>query len=70
MHVYIYIIMHILLLQVVLEGLISRELIDFMIFWNSHKIRTESALECPSGIPNDLYDIPENHGTYKLINNY
>ena len=55
-------------LQVVLEGLISRELLDFMMFWNSHKIRTKSAVECPSGIPIDLYEIPENHGTYTNYN--
>lgn len=49
-------------LVVVLKGLITRELADFVAYWNTHRIRARSALECPSGIPNDMYDIPEEYG--------
>lgn len=49
-------------LAVVLENLLKRELHEFMLYWNTHSIRYNSYTECPSGIPNDLYEMPEEFG--------
>lgn len=49
-------------LAVVLESILQQELLEFLHYWNSHNIRTNTLAECPAGIPNDLYSIPEEFG--------
>ena len=50
--------MHIQCLAVVLSTLLQRELDDFVSYWNSHSIRSNRCAECPSGRPDDLFEIP------------
>ena len=47
------------ILVFVIHSLLQRELTEFMQYWNSHTIRTNTSTECPAGIPDDLYRIPE-----------
>ena len=42
---------------------------DFNNYWNSHAIRANRTAECPSGIPDDLYQMPEEFGEYYSHNN-
>ena len=35
---------------------------DFVNQWNSHSIRPTRYSACPGGIPDDLYDMPEQYG--------
>ena len=41
---------------------IRRDLEEFVCFWNSHPIRKTSGASCPSGRPDDLYDMPQVFG--------
>lgn len=43
-------------------GVLQSELDEFMRDWNTHKIRHNSLADCPSGIPDDLYDMPAHVG--------
>ena len=43
-------------------ALLEKELEEFVCSWNSHLIRSNSKARCPSGIPNDLFEMPENYG--------
>lgn len=43
-------------------NLISRELEEFMVTWNHHRIRQSNMAETPGGIPDILYHIPEESG--------
>jgi hypothetical protein len=47
--------------------LIESELNEFMEEWNTHKIRANSRSRLPSGIPNDLYDMPSTYGVVDHI---
>ena len=49
-------------LAVVLENLLKRELQEFVLYWNTHCIRYNRHIECPSGIPDDMYEMPEEFG--------
>lgn len=49
-------------LVVTLERMMQREISDFAQYWNSHSIRVNSTAECPSGIPEDMYDMPSQLG--------
>ena len=42
--------------------LIETELAEFRQEWNRHKIRSNSKTILPSGIPNDLYEMPQSYG--------
>lgn len=42
--------------------LLTKELREFVRYWNSHSLRRNRAAECPHGIPDDLYDMPEHFG--------
>lgn len=42
--------------------LIETELAEFRQEWNCHKIRSNSKTILPSGIPNDLYEMPQSYG--------
>ena len=39
-------------------GVLQSELDGFISDWNMHKIRHNSLADCPSGTPEDLYDMP------------
>ena len=39
-----------------------KELEDFMAFWNSHNICPTKLAACPSGLPDDMYDLPQLFG--------
>lgn len=43
--------------------LIEKGLQEFQERWNNHAIRPNRLSGCPSGIPNDLYSLPELTGT-------
>ena len=42
--------------------LIQREILTFVDLWNSHPIRKQTGVVLPEGIPNHLYDFPEDYG--------
>ena len=42
-----------------ISRIVQTELDDFVEYWNTHKLRKNSHADCPQGIPNDLYDMPE-----------
>ena len=46
-------------LAVVLVTMLEQELSDFVAYWNSHRIRRNRSTECPTGIPEDMFDMPE-----------
>ena len=46
-----------------LNDLIVTELEDFVTYWKNHCIRKNSGIEAPSGIPTDMFDMPEEFGT-------
>ncbi len=48
--------------MVVFYNLLSLELEEFQHQWNTHSIRPVRLANCPSGIPNDLYEMPELFG--------
>ena len=43
--------------------LLQKEVDEFVLYWNTHKIRANRLANCPSGIPDDLYDMPAHVGT-------
>ena len=45
------------------ETLIEKALTEFKERWNAHTIRPNHLSGCPSGVPNDLYNLPEINGT-------
>ena len=45
-----------------LNNLIVTEFEDFVTYWNNHCIRKNSGTEAPSGIPIDMFDMPEEFG--------
>ena len=42
---------------------LQQELDEFVSEWNSHRIRYNRRADCPAGIPDDLFDMPECVGT-------
>ena len=49
-------------LAVVLVTMLEQELSDFVAYWNLHRIRSNRIIECPTGIPEDMFDMPEEFG--------
>lgn len=45
-----------------MANLLESELNEFRQEWNAHKIRANNKSLLPSGIPNDLYDMPQTYG--------
>ena len=44
-------------LAVVFLPLIEKELQEYIIYWNSHRIRSSRQGNCLGGIPNDLFEM-------------
>ena len=47
--------------------LLNEALHDFKTRWNSHKIRPSRTAGCPSGVPDDLYSLPELTGSSDAV---
>ena len=43
-------------------SLIRNDLAEVANSWNSHRLRNMPAADCPSGVPNFLYSVPQFHG--------
>ena len=41
---------------------LRQELNDFVIYWNSHLIRKNKLTQSPSGVPNEMYEVPSLYG--------
>lgn len=41
---------------------LNEDLKSFVDRWNDHRIRPSKTSGCPSGIPNDIYHLPEING--------
>ena len=54
-------------LSYVYEPLISKVLAEYTERWNSHEIRPTRLAGCPSGVPDDLYNLPQLTGILLLI---
>ena len=48
--------------------ILESELNEFKEEWNTHSLRANSKTLLPSGIPNDLNDMPETYGKLILCN--
>ncbi len=48
--------------------LVEKELDEFKESWNNHRIRSNNRSALPSGIPNDLYEMPNLYGKAKHKN--
>ena len=46
---------------------LERDLEEFVDNWNSHLIRRNRLSDCPSGVPNELYQYPTLHGKWTLF---
>lgn len=61
-------------LSFVYADLIETALDEFKARWNSHSIRPSRLAGCPSGVPDDLYNLPEINGMIPIstekYNNY
>ena len=44
--------------------LIQEDIQRVMVEWNCHRIRSSHHAVCPSGHPNELYFLPQIHGSY------
>ena len=42
-----------------------QDLTEFVSGWTSHRMRKNRLADCPQGIPNDLYAMPQQFGNYK-----
>ena len=49
-----------------IADILDSELNEFKNEWNVHKIRANSKTALPSGIPNDLYEMPHTYGSYSM----
>ncbi len=54
------------LLAFTIGKMLQEELSEFVHFWNTHRIRKNKLTLTPSGIPNDLYDMPELFGKFSI----
>lgn len=50
-----------------ISDILQHEVDDFVQQWNTHTIR-QSRADCIGGIPEDLYDMPQNYGRHFLEN--
>lgn len=48
---------------------LQREIEEIKDYWNQHKIRLQKKTDRPNGVPNDLYDFPEEKGLLGLHDN-
>ena len=46
----------------VFKGVLARELDDFKLRWNNHRIRWNRLASCPCDVPTDLYHLVGNMG--------
>ena len=58
--------MHIYCLRYCFMGILQKELNSVDSSWNEHLIRGSNMSECPNGIPDELFFLPENSGTSLL----
>ncbi len=49
------------ILRFTIGDLLENELKEFVHYWNTHRIRKNNQSLSPSGIPDELYDMPELH---------
>ena len=57
------------MLAFVMIPLVQRNLDEFKdLIWNSHRIRFQRKTLMPDGVPNHMYDFPENYGMEKCGN--
>ena len=55
-------------LAFVLTPLLRKDIDKFVTDWNGHSIRRGRTAECPAGVPDEIYDMPEEFGnTVKLF---
>ena len=47
--------------------ILEEELSDFQTEWNTHRMRKSYGSRCPSGVPNDLYNLPDLTGDTVLF---
>ena len=50
------------LLAYVYLPILQRECDIFISYWNSHKIRNQDNLEIPTGVPDHMFNFPEQYG--------
>ncbi|XP_031573563.1 uncharacterized protein LOC116307446 [Actinia tenebrosa] len=60
-------IIHVYCLRYCFMNIIQKELDSVAANWNEHRIRKNSTAECPNGIPDELFFLPENSGQYIRI---
>ena len=59
---------HTCCLQFCFMALIQQELGKVADEWNSHRIRPSRMAECPAGVPDELYFLPEASGKFSHVN--
>ena len=42
--------------------LLKKDIREFVVMWNTHRMRANKHTNCPQGVPDDLYFFPEIHG--------
>ncbi len=47
--------------------LLQNDLDEFGSSWNSHHIRKNRVANCPPGVPNDLFLLPEHYGMFSYL---
>ena len=47
--------------------LLTKEINEFVMHWNSHHIRPSTYAISPGGVPEDLFDMPDYYGIYAHI---
>ena len=57
---------HVYCLRYCFMGILPKELNFVASSWNEHLIRGSNMSECPNGIPDELFFLPENSGTSLL----
>jgi hypothetical protein len=40
----------------------QKEINNFVLLWNNHRIRKQADTLLPDGIPNHIYNFPDNYG--------
>ena len=44
--------------------ILQDEMEEFVLYWNSHPLRRNRIALCPHGIPDDIFEMPENYGNW------
>ena len=60
-------IIHVYCLRYCFMNIIQKELDSVATSWNEHRIRKSSTAECPGGIPDELFFVPETSGQYRVV---